>query len=318
MAIKLVVSAALLSVLLARVDLAALWAGARGASVAWLGAALAVYLANVVASAWRWGVLLDAQHVRIPRMTLLSSYLVAGFFNNFLPSNIGGDVVRIRDTARAAGSKTLAATVVTVDRGLGLMGLILVAAIGATLGARSGESSASPIWPAWLWVGFAASVAIAAPAVITPSGLARLLRPFAAVHPEWALVRIDRLTQALERFRKHPRALAVCFGGAVTVQVLLLLYHVAVVYALGLPIGLWDLAVIVPVSLFVQTLPISINGFGVREAAFSFYLTRVGLTLESAMLLPLVATALMMLFSLTGALVYVTRRSRSAAPGRSS
>ena len=61
-----------------------------------------------------------------------ASYLVAGFFNNFLPSNIGGDVIRIRDTARPARSKTLATTVVLVDRGLGLMGLVLVAALGAT------------------------------------------------------------------------------------------------------------------------------------------------------------------------------------------
>jgi uncharacterized membrane protein YbhN (UPF0104 family) len=49
---------------------------------------------------WRWRVLLDAQGVHVPRSRLLSSYLVAIFFNNFLPSNIGGDVVRITNTAR--------------------------------------------------------------------------------------------------------------------------------------------------------------------------------------------------------------------------
>ena len=70
----------------------------------------------------------------------------------------------------------------------------------------------------------------------------------------------------------------------------------------------WDLAVIVPLSLIVQMLPVSVNGFGVREATFSFYFTRVGLPIESAVLLSLVAAGLTMLFSLSGAAVYVSRR----------
>ena len=63
--------------------------------------ALAVYFVNVVASTWRWHLLLDAQDVHVRRRSLLGSFLVALFFNNFLPSNIGGDVIRIGDTARA-------------------------------------------------------------------------------------------------------------------------------------------------------------------------------------------------------------------------
>jgi hypothetical protein len=53
--------------------------------------------------------------------------------------------------------------------------------------------------------------------------------------------------------------------------------------------------------------PVSINGFGVREATFSFYFARLGLPIESAVLLSLLATALTMLFSLTGAAAYVMR-----------
>ena len=62
-----------------------------------------------------------------------------------------------------------------------------------------------------------------------------------------------------------------------------------------------------PLSFVVQMLPVSVNGFGVREATFSFYFARLGLPIESAVLLSLVATAVMMLFSLSGAAVYVSR-----------
>jgi len=58
----------------------------------------------------------------------------------------------------------------------------------------------------------------------------------------------------------------------------------------------------------VQMLPVSLNGFGVREATFSFYFTRVGLPIESAVLLSLVAAGLSMIHSLSGAAVYVSRR----------
>src|SRR5512139_1372216 len=129
---KVIVSVGLLVLLVSRMDTSRFWAYARTASAAWLLGALTIYLIVILTSAWRWGLLLGAQHVRIPGAKLVSSYLVATFFNNFLPSNIGGDVIRIADTAPAAGSKTLATTVVLIDRGIGLMGLVLVAAVGAT------------------------------------------------------------------------------------------------------------------------------------------------------------------------------------------
>jgi hypothetical protein len=135
--IKIAVSGGLLYLLLSNVDLGRLWTVARTASIPWLAAGLALYLLMVLLSAWRWGTLLRAQDVDLSFGKLTNSFLVATFFNNFLPSNIGGDVIRIRDTARPAGSKTLATTVVLIDRGLGLLGLVFVAALGATMTARA-------------------------------------------------------------------------------------------------------------------------------------------------------------------------------------
>jgi hypothetical protein len=299
---RVVVSVVLLAVLFSRIDLREFWNGARQASIPWLIVALIVYFVHVVASTWRWRVLLDAQGVHVPRKLLLASYLVAIFFNNFLPSNIGGDVVRISDTAQRAQSKTLATTVILVDRGLGLLGLVLVAALAASALGRG----QSPIWPIWLWAAFLGFAAAAAPALLAPAGFGRLLHPLSVTHP-WAAERIGKLTDALARFRDRPGALAECFAGALCVQVLLILYHLAVVEALNVPISAWDLAVIVPVSFMVQMIPVSVNGFGVREATFSLYFARLGLPLQSGVLVSLAATVLMMIFSLSGAALYVAR-----------
>jgi uncharacterized membrane protein YbhN (UPF0104 family) len=307
MAVKLVVSVALLALLFSRIDVARLWTSVRRASVPWMLVALSVYLLNVLAATWRWHLLLAAQDVQVRGRTLLGSFLVALFFNNFLPSNIGGDVVRISDTARAARSKTLAATVVLVDRGIGLMGLVLVAAMGATI-AESSRHVTTPIWPSWLWAAFLFGAAAAAPAVLAPAGFGRLLQPLTVVHPEWVGGRIQKLTAVLGRFRDRPSALAACFGGAIVVQATIVVFYVIVAYALHLNLAFLDLAVIVPMSFVVQMLPLSVNGFGVREATFALYFQRVGQPLESALLVSLVPTALIMLFSLGGAAVYVSRR----------
>lgn len=306
LALKISISIVLLVLLFRQIDVSSLWTKARNASPVWLAAALGIYGITLLASTWRWHLLLDAQKVQVRRRSLLGSFMVANFFNNFLPSNIGGDVIRISDTAKYAQSTTRAAAVVLMDRGLGLMALVLVAAVGASL-AGAVHPAAIPIWPMWLWIGLLVGAAASAPAVFAPAGFGRLLRPLTVFHPEWVGDRIEKLTEVLSRFRAQPAALAYCFVWAIFVQGMMVIFYFAVAYALHLGVSLSDLAVIVPISFVVQMLPVSVNGFGVREATFSFYFTRIGQPIESALLVSLVPQALIMLFSLTGAAVYMRR-----------
>jgi uncharacterized membrane protein YbhN (UPF0104 family) len=306
LAVKLSVSIILLVILFSRIDVAQLWATARLASASWLLAALGVFAISTLVAVWRWNLLLKTQHIEITLPSLLGSYLVATYFNNFLPSNIGGDVIRITDTARHTRSKTLATTVVLMDRVLGLMALVFVAALGATAIGRL-HHTAAPILPVWLWAGFLAGAAATTPAVFAPAGFGRLLRPLTVFHPEWVGDRITTLTGALARFGEDPGALLTAFAGAIFVQGALVLFYFAVAYALHLDIPFSDLAVVVPMSLVVQLLPVSVGGFGVREAFFSYYFHRIGQPIEDAVLLSLVAQALLMLFSLSGLAIYIWR-----------
>jgi len=308
--VKAIVSIGLLALLFSRVDVSRLWGVARKASLGWLAFALLLYLAMLLASALRWGVLLRAQHVRLPFSFLTQSFLVATFFNNFLPSNIGGDVIRIADSAKAAGSKTLATTVVLIDRGLGVLGLALIAATGATIMQRM---AVGPVGPGILWAGFGLGAIVATPALLMPEAVTKLLQPLRVFHREWVDERIEKLTYALTRFKETPTALAACFAGAVVVQAILVLFYVAIARSMNIPIGFAELAVIVPVSFIVQMVPLSVNGFGIREATFGFYFTRLGLPLESALLVSFVGAALIMLFSLSGGVAYLSRTARSRA-----
>ena len=99
-------------------------------------------------------------------------------------------------------------------------------------------------------------------------------------------------------------------------QVILVVFYAAVARSLAIPVPFAHLAVLVPVSFLVQMLPGSMNGLGVREAVFSVYFARIGLPLESALLLSFLGAGLILLFSLSGAAVYPLRRNekRTRAP----
>ena len=314
LAVKLSVSIILLVVLFTKIDMVQVWQGAKQASLPWLLVALAVFGASTVVAVWRWNLLLKMQHLDVSFPALLGTFLVSTYFNNFLPSNIGGDVIRIGDTARHMNSKTLATTVVLLDRILGLIALVFVAALGATAIGRV-HGGSSPIWPGWLWAAFLGGTAATALSLFAPDAVGWMLRPLTVFHADWVSNRITTLTAALGRFGEEPGVLVSAFAGAVVVQVTLVLYYFSVAYALHLDIALADLAVVIPMSFVVQLLPVSIGGFGVREAFFSYYFHRVGQPIEDAVLLSLVGTALLMLFSLSGLGVYVWRQRQPSAYG---
>jgi len=311
--LKIGVSAGLLYVLFTRIDAGHLWRLIRHASLPWIVAALLLYLVMLLVSTWRWQLLLRAQHVRIEFGPLLNSFLVAVFANNFLPSNIGGDVIRIRDTARLIGSKTLATAVVLADRGVGVLGLAFVAACGSTLAARRSEAL-GPLGPTLLWSALFIALAACALVLAVPHRLGALASPLRVFHRDWVDQRIATITGALLRFRQAPGAMLAGFAGAIAVQAILVAYYVAVAGAIHLSVPLGHLAILVPVSFIVQMMPLSLNGLGVREATFGFYLSQIGIPLESAMALSFIAAGLVMLFSMSGAAAYVARRGTAPAP----
>jgi uncharacterized protein (TIRG00374 family) len=309
--LKLTVSTALLYLLLRRADSDAMLQQFRQMNLVWMGAALASYGLMLIVSAWRWQVLLQVQTVHVRFTTLTKSFLVATFFNNFLPSNIGGDVVRVADTAPYAGSRTLATTVVLLDRLLGLIALLGVAAVASAVAARAGVPLRGMIY-VWLALG---TFGVGLFLVLTfAEPLSRRLREIGRGRAARIQARLHNLMQAMERFAGERRSLWAAFSGAVAVQVLLVIFYLCAARSLAVPLPLAAATVIVPISLAVQMAPVSINGFGVREAVFAFFFTSLGLDVSAALTLSLGSTALIMLFSLSGGGLLLMRTRPALLP----
>jgi len=303
--VRLAVSLALLFFVLRSIDLGALWLRVRAMNPGWVMLALAAYASTIAVSVWRWERLLRTQHIEVARKTLTQSMWVSMFFNNFLPSNIGGDVIRIADTAPAAGSKTVATMVVIADRALGLAALMLVAAMAAI-----GASVSGIHVPGERWLALVSGIAIVVglPFVLMPELVKHLLAPIRALKRPWITERAERLEEAVRKFHAAPSDLVAAFCGAVVVQLTIVGFYLLAARGLSIPLPVLLGAVLIPVSLVIQLAPVSINGFGVREAVFAFFFARFGLPTDAAVALSLVATGLVMALSLIGGLVFLGRR----------
>jgi hypothetical protein len=311
--LKLTVSTVLLVILFRRADVPAMAAKFRQMDPLWTVAALTVYGLMLGVSAWRWRLLLRVQTIEASLGTLTKSFLVATFFNNFLPSNIGGDVVRVADTASLAGSKTLATTVVLIDRILGLIALLVLAAGASALAWRLGLplTGMQYVWLAL--VGFTVGLVLF---LRNPDKVTRTARSVLAHRFQAVQIRLQNLVAAVSRFAQQPRDLWVAFGGALVVQALLIVFYICTARSLSVPFPLIAASVIVPISLAAQMVPLSINGFGVREAVFAFFFTSLGLNVSSALTLSLGSAMLIMLFSLSGGAVFMMRprKARRSSP----
>jgi uncharacterized protein (TIRG00374 family) len=308
---KLAVSLALLTYLLSSTDLGALYRRVRSGDTMLLAAAVALYTLILLISTWRWRVLLRAQGFEAPLRRLSASYLVATFFNNFLPSNIGGDVIRVRDSSALTGSKTTSLAIVAIDRILGL-GALYVLALGAYL--LGGDTVRGLVGAAPALSLLAIVFGVLAYVFFRP-GIARwLLSKSGLASHEWARRRFETVQAAVHVYREQMAAVWLAFGASVALQALVVVYYYDVAHSLRIPLRLSACFLIVPLCSLVQTVPVSFNGWGIRESVFILYFQQLGLPRDSALAFSLVGAGLIVLLSLSGAIVWTSRNALSPSP----
>ncbi len=306
-------SIALIAFLLHRMDLGRT-AGVIGSLRAgYFALALATFAASLALGSVQWRKLLGVQDIHITAGKAVSYYYVGAFFNVILPSNIGGDVVRVYDVYRDSGksNETIAATV--TDRMLGLVALgllampagLYIASSRGALGPESGFGAAGAL----IVLAFVASLVFAFLVFMNrrfARGIARLLRPFFIGGTR---ERAKDIYESFHLYRRNMRHLLAALGIAVMVQVLRVLVHYEVSLALGLDIPAIYFFLFIPVIAIFIALPISIGGLGIREGLGVVLFCGVvpGLAEEQAFSMELLAGVVGALVSLIGGVLYTRR-----------
>ena len=307
---KIAVSLALLAYLLSTTDLGALNERLRAADLVDLLAAVLCFVFMLALATWRWQMLLGALGASAPIRRLTASYLVATFFNNFLPSNIGGDIVRVRDSKHLTGSTATSLAVVGIDRILGFGALYLLAAVAFALAppAVRGLAGARVVLLALaLLFGFLAYV-------FFRPGTARWIMSATRLSSiGWAREQFEVVQGAVHAYRAQVATIWVAGAASVAVQALAVLYYLAVARGLGIGLPASAAFLMVPLCTLLQAVPVSFNGWGLREGLFALYFSQVGLPRASALAFSLVGAGLMVLLSLSGAFVWMARSGAAPA-----
>jgi hypothetical protein len=304
LAAKVAVSVALLAYLFSTTDLAALKERVRTGDTFLLVLAMGLYGLIIAISIWRWKLLLHTQGYQATMSHLSASYLVATFFNNFLPSNIGGDFIRVRDSSRLTGSTTTSVAVVVIDRILGF-GALYALAVGAYLAGGPTVRALAGALPALIALGLV--FGLLAYIFFRPGTARRAVAAMGMSRLPWARSKFEVVQNAVHVYREEVGAVWMALLGSVVLQALVVYYYYNIARALRIPLPLSACFLMVPLCSLVQALPISFNGWGVRESVFIVYFAQVGLPRESAMAFSLVGAGLMVLLSLSGAIVWTSR-----------
>lgn len=255
--------------------------GARVASLDLSALALAALLhfASVGLGVLRWDVLLRARGLVLRGAFLARSYLIGRFAAAFTPSTAGLDVVRAIEVGRATGRPAVSASVVAVEKAVGVLGL---ACVCAALAVGGGDVLARG--PALGVAALAALGALCGLAVLARPGR---LAPFLRVLPAGLRARATRVIDALPAGGLGPstllRAVALGLAGHLCVSAV----FVATGRAVGVPVSAATLLVVGNAIVVATLLPISISGVGVREGVAVVLLARVGVSATDATLVAL-------------------------------
>lgn len=235
-------------------------------------AALVVYLSLHLVGVVKWRMLVNTAGAELSFRTATRAYYMGLFGNTFLPSIVGGDVVRAGVALRAARSKSGLVLGSLVDRLLDIVGLAAVAGIGALLSPRALDVQSRRIFLTLGAVLVAGGVAAVVAVLIIP------VRRF-----PWKVRRkMVQVRRAIRATIRRPEALVGAFVLGMALQILLTVLNWRLGRVIGIDIPLYVWLFVWPLAKIAGLLPLTQNGIGVREAAQAVLFAPFGVSAAKA------------------------------------
>jgi glycosyltransferase 2 family protein len=311
-AVKIIFSGSLIAWLLStRVSLPDVIAEFTGVHLGWLALAASLHLTGLLFSSFRWQVLLKAQGIRQPVLRLFSYYLVGHFFNMFLPTRVGGDLVRIYDTSRDHGSAIQPTAVILVERISGMLTMLLMAAIVLLLKIDIGFDYLSRIPGVYKGITLFFLILVTCPFLLHPkleSIVTGILKRVSV--PRKILDKIHHIYSAFRIYVKTPGHLVIALAWGTLLQFNYILHYWMLARALNLDISYAFFLVIIPIRTVTLMIPFFINGIGLREffdvTAFGF----LGIGEHSAVAFTELSWLVQIFIAVFGGIYYALRKKR--------
>jgi len=247
-----------------------LFSALRRVSLVYFLFALIALLISRIFAATRWFVLLRSAGVEISLLRAIMLMFTGNFSSNFLPTTIGGDVVRLGGAMQMGYDRAICLASLVVDRLIGMAGMALALPLGLI-----------PLFS--LDGGLVQS--------ITLTGMFQKALDFG-----------KRTFEAFSIWMKKPLGLSGALLSTLGNQIFIYLMIYLLLQGIDHHVSFWLVAGMYTLTYFVTLIPISINGFGVQELSMAFLLVQLGgLSSSESATIALLTRVLFILASLPGA-----------------
>lgn len=302
-AVKILVSAALLYFSLRKVNLYDLASRIQIESLGWLGLAIAVTFLQIFLGVLRWREISVECGAPLATGQAMRFNMIGTFFNQTLPSSIGGDAMRLWLVARAGAGWRAATYSIFVDRAIGLIALAVV--IAAALPWSYRLISDSHGWMALLLLDLAALAAGFGFLLIGALPWAWLKRWWATHHIHACAVIANRILFSRERGLKVATL-------SVAIHVVTVVIGWCVVQSISAPATFGQIFQLLPPVMLITMMPISIAGWGVREATMALAFGYAGLIANEGVNISLLFGAVSFVVGIFGGLLWIMSPEKAA------
>lgn len=261
-----------------------------------------VVLSTRIFAAFRWKYLLSVFKLKISLLRIMYWGMIATFFNMFLPTALGGDVVRIYELSKHSGRTYDAAASVLIGRIIGYVGAIALAFGALVFNPVLRGDSRILVSVVTITV-----ASLSAMFVLFNTRLSKkVVQIFSRLGMGFISEKVEKAYEALHLYRGQYRVLIV----ALLMSLFLQVTYIACVYLIGIALGMevpfrFYLSSI-PLIWIITMIPVSISGIGLREGGFVFFFSMIGVKSEKSIALSLLVFSQMVLIGLIGGIMYLS------------
>ncbi|MBI2414967.1 flippase-like domain-containing protein [candidate division WWE3 bacterium] len=302
---KILVSLLLISIILLKVDNSLVIKNLSLVDVSFIPAIILMFLLNYFLSSLRWKkLILSSSTTSISTVYLTKLYIIGSFFNNFMPTSIGGDVYKVYRLGKKIKNTTEAFIATFMERFTGMIALVLISYLGLikTLGFwiaqlppfLSVNSTFLLFFKFLLFGGFWIF------AVAGFLSLKIFSKKFNVLHD---------IYDSLLRYKNKKRILIDAVLTSFLVQLVAILSHWLVLKSLGVTVEYSYALFVFPIIFLAGFFIPSINGFGVQDALYIRFFTEVGVPMELALSASITYHFFKLAVSLLGGLFYAFDKS---------
>jgi len=268
--------------------------------------AIAFFLGLTLFLSLRWRLLTNSLGIHVDFHKLVSFYMIGFFFNNFLPTSIGGDLGRAYYLGKQSGSRSTSLGTVLLERMIGLLATLSLA--GVSLIWLMGEFRTKRIL--YFTLLLVAGIAFVLAMIMSRRIYNRISKVLTSITFARIGEKLSRVLDTLHYYRDKKKVLLCAYLFSLIGHVMIICMNYVLAKAIGIDqVSFTYFFLLVPVTFIFSLMP-SINGIGVRDSGYILLLRSQQVDTAHALSLSFLVTVVPMLISLVGGVLFVYYRHR--------